>query len=154
MRGQDTEPLDRSVAFKAVMVGSSALGAGALLASLTVVNVGPSGFEFHWNNWAIAAFVIGAVLAGGFWLLVFRLSARGGNEKKKHRRLMLLSGFLLLVAFGLFLYPLRFVTPERRNDVLIGLGVAVAVLSVVGFLLRTVVKWLEEESDETDPPDA
>lgn len=146
--------MDRSVAFKAVMVGSSALGAGGLLASLTVVNVGPSGFEFHWSNWAIPAFVIGAVLTGCFWRVVFRLSARGGDEKKKRRRLMLLSGFLLVVAFGAFLYPLRFVAAERRNDVLIGLGVAIAVLGTVGFLLRTVVKWLEEESDETDPPDA
>ncbi len=132
------------------MMGSSALGAGCVIASLTIVRRGPAGLDFSWSNWAIPAFGLGALIAIGFWRLVFRLGSRGGDEVASRRKLLVASVGLMLVAFGAFVYPLRFVAPERRQDVLIGLGVAIVVLSAVGLLIRTVVKWLESDSDE-DP---
>lgn len=151
---KETAPasLDHDLGFRVVMVGSSALGSGALLASLTVIRQGRLGIEFVWSNLAIPAFLLGALLCCGFWWLVFRLEARQGDEQRQRRRLLVASAALLLLAFGAFIYPMRFVVPERRTDVLIGLGAAIAVLSVVGFMIRTVVKWLEEEADQTDSP--
>lgn len=129
------------------MVGSSALGSGCLLASLPIVQPGPGGLDFRWSYWAIPAFLLGAVMAIGFWQLVFRLARQTGDETTSRRKLYAASAGLMLVAFGAFIYPLRFVVPGRRTDVLIGLGMAVLVLSAVGWLIRTVVKWLESEAD-------
>ena len=97
------------------------------------------------------AFLVGAALASGYWWLVFRLGA-GADGPSSRRLLYIASGFLLLLAFAVFLYPLRFVSPEKRQDVLIGLAVAVAALSCVGFMIRTVVRMLEEEDDANPPP--
>jgi hypothetical protein len=140
--------LDRDRGFRAVMVGSSALGAGCLIASLPMVQSGPSGIDFRWNYWAIPAFALGAVMAVGFWQLIFRLAVQRGDEAASRRKLYAASAGLMLVAFGAFIYPLRFVVPERRTDVLIGLGMAIIALSAVGMLIRTVVKWLESDADE------
>lgn len=146
------DPLERNPMFRGVVVGSSALGMGALLASLTVVRHGEAGLEFHWSWLAVAAFVAGAALAAGFWRLVFHWSAARDHAANR-RKVMLASGLLLVLAVAAFLYPLRFVAAERRNDVLIGLAVAVLVLSVVGFLIRTIVRWLEEDSEQNEPPE-
>ncbi len=128
------------------MVGSSALGSGCLIASLPIVQSGPGGIDFRWSNWAVPAFVLGAAIAIGFWQLIFRLAGRRGDEAASRRKLYAASAGLMLVALGAFIYPLRFVVPDRRTDVLIGLGMAVIVLSAVGMLIRTVVKWLESEA--------
>lgn len=140
-------PLDRDAGFRTVMIGSSALGAGCLLASLPIIKLGPDGLDFIWSYWAIPAFAIGALLAVGFWRLVIRLASRQGDEAASRRKLYAASAGLLLLAFGAFIYPLRFVAAERRTDVLIGLGAAIVALSTVGLLIRTVVKWLETEAD-------
>lgn len=140
--------LDRDRGFRAVMVGSSALGAGCLIASLPMVQSGPGGIDFRWSYWALPAFALGAVMAIGFWQLIFRLARHRGDEAASRRKLYAASAGLMLVAFGAFIYPLRFVVPERRTDVLIGLGMAIIALSAVGLLIRTVVKWLESDADE------
>jgi hypothetical protein len=79
--------LDRDRGFRAVMVGSSALGAGCLIASLPMVQSGPSGIDFRWNYWAIPAFALGAVMAVGFWQLIFRLAVQRGDEAASRRKL-------------------------------------------------------------------
>jgi uncharacterized membrane protein YcfT len=123
-----------------------------LIASLTIVERGPAGLDFSWSNWAIPAFGLGALMAVGFWRLIFHLASRRGDEAASRRKLYTASAALMVVAFGAFIYPLRFVAAERRQDVLIGLGVAIMALSVVGLLIRTVVKWLESETDPADQP--
>ncbi len=147
---QETGQLDRDRTFRSVMIVSSALGSGCLIASLTIVRSGPAGLDFAWSNWAIPAFVVGAVIAVAFWRLVFRLAGGTTDEASARRKLHFASAGLMLVAFGAFLYPLRFVSPGRRSDVLIGLFIAVIALSTVGLLIRTVVKWLESEADHPD----
>lgn len=147
---QETGQLDRDRTFRSVMTGSSALGSGCLIASLTIVRSGPAGLDFAWSNWAIPAFVLGALIAVAFWRLVFRLAGGTADEASARRKLYVASAGLMLVAFGAFIYPLRFVSPGRRSDVLIGLFIAVLALSAVGLLIRTVVKWLETEADHPD----
>lgn len=151
MRPEASDTVERSPFLRWIMIGSSALGLGCLLASLTVLDLGKGGIEFHWSNLALLAFPAGALLAGGYWLLVFRLGE--ADPTRAGRRMIFgASLFMLLLAVAVFMYPLRFITPEKRTDVLIGLGVAVGALSCVGFMIRTVVRMLEEEDDANPPP--
>ena len=151
MRPEASDTVERSPFLRWIMIGSSALGLGCLLASLTVLDLGKGGIEFHWSNYALIAFPAGAGLAAGYWLLVFRLGEK--DEVESGRRTVYgASIFMLLLAVAVFMYPLRFITPEKRSDVLIGLGIAVCALSCVGFMIRTVVKMLEEEDAANPPP--
>lgn len=141
-------PLDTDPKFKAVVIGSSALGIGALLASLTVLEPTENGFEFRWTFYVLPAFAAGSLLAWAYWRMVFRLALRGQDPVQAERRLKRAVIGLLVLGVLAFLYPLRFVAAERRTDVLIGLGAAIVALSGVGVLLRTVVGMLESESSE------
>ncbi len=151
MRQEASDTVERSPFLRWIMIGSSAFSLGCLLASLTVLDLGKGGIEFHWSNYALIAFPVGAALAAGYWLLVFRLGEK--DEFASGRRTVYAASiFMLLLAIGVFMYPLRFITPEKRSDVLIGLAVATCALSCVGFMIRTVVKMLEEEDDANPPP--
>jgi hypothetical protein len=145
------QSLDNDSGFKAVVVGSSALGIGTLMASLTVLEPTDHGFEFKWSAYAPVAFVIGALLAWAYWRLVFRLALREADPIRSARRLKQAVVGLLILGVLAFLYPLRFVAEERRTDVLIGLGAAIVALSGVGWMVRTVVVLLESEPDPDEP---
>ena len=152
MQNQETHlPLDSDPKFKAVVIGSSGLGIGALFASLTVLEPTEHGFEFRWTPYVIPAFAVGSLLAWAYWRMVFRLAFRGQDPVRAARRLKRAVIGLLALGILAFLYPLRFVAAERRTDVLIGLGAAIVALSGVGLLLRTVVVMLEsEEANDTE----
>lgn len=151
MRAEAVDTVERSPFLRWIMIGSSALGMGCLLASLTVLDLGKGGIEFHWSNYALLAFPAGALLAAGYWLLVFRLGDQ--DQTTSGRRVLFGSSiFMLVFAVAVFMYPLRFITPEKRSDVLIGLTVAIGALSCVGYMIRTVVKMLEDEDDANPPP--
>lgn len=139
--------LDKDIGFKWVVVGSSALGIGSLFASLTVLQPTDHGFDFRWSVYTPIAFLVGAILAWLYWRLVFRLALRNAEPALTSRRLKQAVVGLLILGIFAFLYPLRFVAEERRTDVLIGLGAAVAALSTVGWMVRTVVVMLESEED-------
>ena len=139
--------LDNDVGFKAVVILSSALGIGTLAASLIVLEPTDHGFEFKWSLYAPVGFVVGALLAWAYWRLVFRLALRNAKPRESARRLKQAVIGLLVLGVLAFLYPLRYVAEERRTDVLIGLGAAIAALSGVGWMIRTVVVMLESEPD-------
>jgi len=145
------DTLERSPALRWVIIGSSAFGAGMLFASLTGLEQGESGLEFHVRLLSVPAFIVGSVVASAYWWLVFHLGA-GKDDRSSRRQLHAASGLILLLALAVFMYPLRFVTPEKRDDVLIGLAIAVGALSCVGFMIRTVVRMLEEEDAANPPP--
>jgi hypothetical protein len=58
----------------------------------------------------------------------------------------------MLLAILSFLYPIRFIPAARRTDVLIGLALAVLVLGTIGYIIHTMVRWLEQDSADA-PPD-
>jgi len=56
------------------------------------------------------------------------------------------AGFLLAVALGCFLFPLRLVSPDKRMEVIFGMGFAFAVLSGMGYLIYQTIQWVEAAS--------
>ena len=145
------DTLERSAALRWVIIGSSAFGAGMLFASLTGLEQGAAGLEFHVRLLSVPAFIVGSVVASAYWWLVFHLGA-GKDDRSARRQLHAASGLILLLALAIFMYPLRFVTPEKRGDVLIGLAIAVGALSCVGFMIATVVGMLAQEDAANPPP--
>ena len=131
---------------RGVVIGSSALGLGMLLASLTGLELGAAGFTFQWHLSAVPAFLIGAAVAAGYWRLVFRLGA-GADKRSSRRWLYVASGFLILLAVAVFLYPLRFVAAERRHEVFVGLGVALGALSCLGAMISVAVRMLQADDE-------
>jgi hypothetical protein len=62
------------------------------------------------------------------------------------------SAAVMVLAILAFLYPIRFIPAAKRTDVVIGLSLAVLVLGTIGYIIHTMVRWLEQESAE-DPPE-
>lgn len=149
-QSQPPVPLHEDLRFRFLVMAASALGLGAMLASLTFLDKGPHGFEFHWSPLALPAFALGIILSSAYWWIVFRMTNRPGQ---------LGAGFLtgasaavMVLAILAFLYPIRFIPAAKRADVVIGLSLAVLVLGTIGYIIHTMVRWLEQES-AGDPPE-
>jgi len=61
-------------------------------------------------------------------------------------RLKWVSAALLLGSVGCFLFPLRLVSPEKRMEVILGMGMALVVLSFMGWLIYQTIRWVESAS--------
>lgn len=132
---------DRS--FQQLVAAATGLAFAGMLASLAAIEVGAGGkLVLRWH-WAIGPLVVlGLVIGVSFWRLVFRSAAH--ETYLGRRRLKRAALGLAAMAITSFLYPLRFVGPDRRNEVLIGLALAFVVLSFVGWLLWKAIAWATE----------
>jgi len=142
-------PLHEDRLFRAFVMISSALGIGGVVSSLTLLSSGPNGFEFHWSNLALPAFLIGALLSTGYWWIVFRMSSRSTVAEQKF--LTIASILMLVLGVVAFLYPIRFIPQQKRADVIIGLSAAILVLGTIGYIIYSLVHWLEQDSEEGPP---
>jgi len=140
-------PLHEDATFRGLVMAASALGMGGMVASLATVRQGPHGFEFHWTALAIPGFVAGALIGCLYWAMIFRFSARSGAHGGR-RPVAIASAFLLVLAMAVFLYPIRFIPDQKRGDVIVGLAAAIVVLGGIGFLIHTIVRWLEQDDAE------
>jgi hypothetical protein len=141
-----TVPLNdpKETFFRRVLVVSTAMAFGGMLASLAVVGRDREGlrFDFHWS--APLLFILGAFGAFLFWRFMFRFES--GGDDLMRRRLKQSGAAMLLVAFACFLYPLRLVSPDKRAEVMIGIGLALTVLSGFGWLIYQTIQWVEASS--------
>jgi len=142
-------PLHEDTAFRTLVMLGSAAGMGGMVASLTTLKQGPYGFEFHWSNLAIPGFVAGALISCLYWAMIFRYSARAGSASGR-RFVGIASMTLLALAVVAFLYPIRFIPEQKRGDVIVGLAGAIVVLGGIGYLIHTIVSWLEQDAEEND----
>ena len=130
--------------FRRLLVISTALAFGGMLGSLGVAGRDANGlrFSFHWS--VPLLFLVGAGAAVWFWQLIFRFDS--GGDARLRRRLKMVAGVLLVVALGCFLFPLRLVSPDKRMEVILGMGFAFAVLSGMGCLIYQTIRWVEAAS--------
>ncbi|HRI12237.1 MAG TPA: hypothetical protein PLX89_04455 [Verrucomicrobiota bacterium] len=143
-------PLHEDPLFRRLVMVASGAAMGGVIASLTLLQKGPVGFAFHWTYLALPAFVLGVVVSTLYWRIVFRYSA--GAAAGAGRRILFTASLIMLVlGVVAFLYPVRFIPQQKRADVVIGLSVAVFALSTIGYMIHTIVRWLEQESEP--PPD-
>ena len=130
--------------FRRLLTISTALAFGGMLGSLGVASRDANGlrFSFHWS--VPLLFLVGAGAAVWFWQLIFRFDS--GGDAHLRGRLKLVAGSLLLVALGCFLFPLRLVSPDKRMEVIFGMGFAFVVLSGMGWLIYQTIRWVEAAS--------
>jgi len=130
--------------FIKIAAGSTGLGLGIMLASLAALDRDKSGYSFHLlSPWVAAAFAVGAALGYFYWILL----GRSETLRNGPRLLRGASAFLLIVGFGGFLYPLRFVPREKLPEILEGLAGAVFVLSLLGFMIWRIARFLERDAE-------
>lgn len=137
-------------AFKVILTGSTAVGAATVFGSLACLERSPNqGLDFHWRWAALPWMVLGALAACYFWRLVWRAGAdTAGKGRTRLRRYGLV---VMGIALAAFAYPIRFVADENIQDVLIGLGAAAAVLTLIGWMMFRLVRlFTRDERKQKD----
>ncbi len=129
-----------------VMILGTALGCGALAASLEALHASATGFYFtlSWRTGII--FVCCAALVLWVWKIV--LDETDSPRQRLARRVV--KALLLASAGAAFLYPLRFVPKSKLPEIAIGLGFATCALSIVGYLLLRARRFLEADERENE----
>ena len=148
----EQKPSGGSSAFFRIAGAGSSLAFGAMVASLFALQHGPSGFSFRLNALTVIAFIVAAIFAWYYWKLVARMATEQAPVQRRKRFIVFSIGLVLVGVIG-FLYPLKFIPPEKRKDVFIGLALAVGVLSGVGFVMRKVIKFLDSDLKKTERED-
>lgn len=134
--------------FFRIVALSISLSFGALSSSLVSLQHDSTGFHFVFDAWTLVSFVLTAVGAWSYWSLLVKFKPTAGRSANTRRsniiRLMLNVAPLLFLGFFGFLYPLKFVSsPEKKLEIAQGLGLAIFVLSGVGFLLWRVTRFID-----------
>lgn len=144
----------RDPLFRRLVSLSTSMALGGMLGSLGAIERSLAGkLEFRWH-WAMLPLALaGFALGHVFWKILWRAESEGTDAAR--RRLKSFSIALGVIALCSFAYPIRFVQDERRNEVFIGLGLAVLVLSGFGWLIWKTIEWVsanEPADGEVDPP--
>lgn len=126
------------------MILGTALACGAMGGSLEALRARPAGFYFQISWRTAVVFIIGTVLI----LWIWRIMLDETDSPRQRRARLLAKTFLFASAAAAFLYPLRFVPKSKLPDILIGLSLAIFVLSIVGVLVWKSRQFLEADERE------
>ncbi len=129
----------------------ASLAFGAMVASLFALKSKPDGFAFELNAIAIVAFVAAAAVGWFYWRMIARMATDRGPQRKK--KFVVFSIGLVLIGIVSFLYPLKFISKEKRKDVFIGLALAAGCLTGVGFVMMKVKKFLDADLKKSEEDD-
>ena len=140
-----------SVLLRIAGVGAS-LAFGAMVASLFALKTNPGGFVFELNVPTVISFIAAGTLAWFYWRLVARMAVDKAPQQRR-KRFIVFSVGLLLVGVVSFLYPLKFIPPEKRKDVFTGLALAVGCVVGVGFVMWKVKRFLDADLKRTEDED-
>ena len=114
-----------------------------MLASLTCLSRGPKDrLVIGWSWWSLPWAALGFGAGLWFWHLLWQAEAEVNPHHPARRTLIRYSFALGAAAFASFVYPIRFVDPVRRTEVLIGLAMAIVVLSFMGWLIWKAIRWV------------
>jgi hypothetical protein len=144
------QPQDNSTRtlFRIAGLGT-ALAFGAMVGSLFAVRSMPNGLTFDITPAVIIAFFVAAVIAWFYWRMVARLAGSSAPELQR-KRFVLFSIAMVVVGILSFLYPIKFIPPEKRRDVTIGLTLAIACITGVGVVMWRVRKFLEADQKRAE----
>lgn len=129
--------------FRIAGVGTS-IAFGAMVASLFALKSATDGFTFELNLATVIAFMAAATFAWFYWRLVARM-ATDKAPRQRRRKFIVYSVGLGLVGMVSFLYPIKFVPPEKRFDVFVGLGLAFLCIAGVGATMWKVKRFLDAD---------
>jgi len=120
-----------------IIVHGFSLAFGLVVASLEALRPNAAGFRLRFSGWTVLALAIGAgVMWPWFRIIVY-------SESKPLRRTAL--GIVVVMGLAAFFYPMRMVPKETYGAVFIGLGAAVAALSVLAVLLIVLYRFFERD---------
>src|SRR5690242_20538606 len=126
--------------FSNIVACSTAVAFGLVFCSLACVGRNANGaLDFQWQWAALIWLVIGAAGGWNFWKLAW-WSEKAPQPRAKGY-FIAFCALLCLLTLYLFVRPLRFVAPENIRDVLVGMGLAVIVLTLFGYMIFTLVRW-------------
>jgi hypothetical protein len=129
--------------FERVAVISTAIGfATALGTAACLQRPAGHGLELHWHWRAVIWMALGVWAALHLWQLVWR--AQADTAPKAKARLQRFCALILIVALGVFVYPISFVSGEHFNEILTGLTLATAVLTFVGWMISRIIRGLNQ----------
>jgi hypothetical protein len=141
-----------------VATAVTSCGIGLMLASLASLRSNDQGFYFVWNLWVLLAFLTGVGLGVFYWVSAIKLSGLEevdpARAKKKQQTFKLVTVLLGFVALFAFMYPMKFVRPEKRDDVRNGL------IMVPFFVIPALTGWylakrfLEKDESDNDVNEA
>lgn len=131
---------------------ASALAFGVMMATLFAVERTSSGLVFRLNALAVIAFLVAAPVAWFYWRLIARMATENAPEQRR-KKFVTFSAGLLFIGLLAFLYPLKFVPPEKRADVFVGLALAFMCIGGVGFVMLKVRKFLEADLKSSEEED-
>jgi hypothetical protein len=134
--------------FRIAGLGAS-IAFGAMVASLFAVKATQEGLVFELNVATVLAFFVAAVVAWFYWRLVARMAGDNAPQQRK-KKFVVFSAGLLLVGLVSFLYPLKFVPPEKRADVFIGLTLAFGCIAGIGFVMWKVKRFLDADLKQSE----
>ncbi len=141
--------LPDDVAFRRIVVASTAIGFAAVLGSEACLERSAGqGFDFHWHWRALFWMAVGVAGAFRLWHLVWQSQSEA--NPKAHARLARFCLVVALAAAGVFIYPITFITGEQIREVLIGLSLAAAVLTFTGWMIYRVFRGFEKEDEENE----
>jgi len=130
---------------------SSALGLGLMAAFLYSIKQVTPEFQYKISVGTGVSFAAAAALSWAFSRLVFGKpdSAENGFSNLRKRWFIILSVFLTVATFELFVYTLKGVANEKIVEIAEGTALALLALGVVGFLLWKAARFLESDSKRT-----
>jgi len=134
--------------FRFAGIGAS-LAFGAMVASLFALKPVADGFSFELNLAAVFSFVAAAIFGWFYWRMIARMAVEKAPELRR-KKFVAFSIGLLLVGIVSFLYPLKFIPPEKRKDVLVGLILAAGCILGVGVVMWKVKGFLDADLKESE----
>jgi hypothetical protein len=130
--------------FSNIVAGSTAVAFGLVFCSLACVGRNANGaLDFQWQWTSLIWLAIGAGCGWYFWKLAWWSEKASQPHAKGY--FIAFCALLCLLTLYLFVRPLRFVAQENVRDVLVGMGLAIIVLTLFGYMIFTLVGWFSRE---------
>src|SRR5262249_15853050 len=130
--------------FSNIVAGSTAVAFGLVFCSLACVGRNANGaLDFEWQWPALIWLLVGICGGWYFWKLAWWSEKAARPHAKAY--FIAFCALLCLLTLYLFVRPLRFVAQEIVRDVLVGMVLAVIVLTLFGYLIFTLGRWFSRD---------